>query len=218
MAFYRPGFRTLDAMGVPAAALSPGNTKSWHTYTTNDDRATVETANYFDDLLLTQAVKKGDIIGISFDVDTDIGVRLYGINIVSAHVVLVPAIADDSGTAYRAMVATADGLTTGLIKPDDRAVIITNGGSANNWSTLPPCSAATIGREINILASAANSELRTTPGGTETINNVACGVAANEALLTAGNFYKAIQTLATGWILIGWTNLGAVQTAIVPDA
>lgn len=124
--------------------------------------------------------------------------------------------ATQGGLGGRAIVATADGLTTGLITDEDTFVIATNGGSADNIITLPLATSETRGRRIAIYASGGNVELRTPASSNQTINNVDSD-GSQEALLTSGNFYYAIQTLDTGWILTGYTNLGAVQTAIVPD-
>ncbi len=218
MTFHDKGFRSLATpMGQPATDSAAGETRQIHTFVTNDDRAAVETSGYFNVLWTgVKRVKKGDLLDVVYDIDATPGHRRYVINIVSNVVVLLPA-GEDAGNTPRAVVATSDGLLTGLILDTDEVVSITNGGSVNNWSTLPLATAATIGREIDIYCSTANSELRTPATANQTINNVACGSGGNEALLTAGNWYKAIQTLATGWILIGWTNLGAVQTAIIPD-
>ncbi len=218
MTFHEKGFRSLPTpMGQPAQDSGPGEGRQIHTFVTNDDRAAVETSGYFN-LLWTspRRVKKGDILDVVYDIDSSPGHRRYIVTIVANAVVLVPA-GEDLGSTPRAVVATAGGLTTGLILDTDTIVEITNGGDVNNWSTLPPATAATRGREIDIFCLTANSELRTPAASTTTINNVNCGAGGAEALLTAGNWYKAIQTLANGWILIGWTNLGAVQTAIIPD-
>lgn len=124
--------------------------------------------------------------------------------------------ATQDGLGGRAVVATADGLTTGLILDTDTLVIVTNGGDANNIATLPLASAETQGRKILILASGGNVELRTPATTGQTINNVDSDGSA-EMLLTSGNFYTARQTLAGGWVVTGITNLGAAQAAVVPD-
>jgi hypothetical protein len=218
MAFHEKGFRSLPTpMGQPAQDSGPGETRQIHTFTTNDDRAAVETTGYFNALWTSpRRVKKGDLLDVVYAIASAPGHRRYVITIVANAVVLVPA-GEDLGVLPRAVVATADGLTTGLILDTDTMVEIANGGNVNNWSTLPKATAATRGREIDIYCSAANSELRTPASSTDTINNVNCGAGASEALLTAGVLYKAIQATATGWLLTGLTNLGAVATPVVPD-
>lgn len=95
-----------------------------------------------------------------------------------------------------------------------------NATDANDFTVLPSIGQVPAGHTITIFAGAANSELRTPSGSNETINNVDSDGTA-EALLTAGNMYtctKKTNASASNWILVGYTNLGAVQTAIVPDA
>lgn len=217
MAFHEKGFRSIATpMGQPADTSSAGETRQFHTFVTNDDRPTVETAGYFN-VLWTAArrVKKGDLLAVSYDADGLPGHRLYTINIVANVVVLVPE-KDTSGGAPRAVIPTADGLTTGLLYDTDTFVEFTS-ADANHIGTLPLASEGTRDREIHIfVAGATNCELRTPAASNQTINNVDCD-GTQEALLTAGNYYIVRQTKATGWILQGFTNLGAVQTAIVPD-
>ncbi len=102
-----------------------------------------------------------------------------------------------------------------------RAVQLTaNTTDVNDFTVLPSIAHVPVGHSITICAGAANSELRTPSGSGETINNVDSDGTA-EALLTAGNTYtvtKKTNASASNWILVGYTNLGAVQTAIIPDA
>ncbi|RWE91351.1 hypothetical protein [Mesorhizobium sp.] len=122
---------------------------------------------------------------------------------------------DAAGAAVRAVVPTADGLTTGLILDTDSFVEATS-ADANHILTLPLASAATRGREIWIwVVPAVNCELRTPALSNQTINNVDSD--ASEALLTHTQLYVARQHLATGWLLQAFTALGAVAAAIVPD-
>jgi hypothetical protein len=217
MTFHEKGFRSLGAMGVPANDSSAGSARQLHSYVTNDDRAAVETSNYFDALLDPRRVKIGDLLLVSYDVDGTPGFRSYVVNIVSSHVVPVPEQGDDAGASARAVVPTSDGLTTGLIYDTDKMVVATSAG-ANNILCLPPATAKTRGREIAIwVVPSTNCELQTHRGSSDTINNVNCGGGAVEALLTHTQFYIARQHLDNGWLLQAFTALGAVATAIVPD-
>lgn len=49
------------------------------------------------------------------------------------------------------------------------------------------------------------------------VNDVTVG-ATNEAALTAENLYDCQYVATNTWIVIGYTKLGAVQAALVPDA
>lgn len=218
MAFHEKGFRTnATPMGQPADDSAAGETRQFHTYVTNDDRATVEAAGYFN-VLWTAAkrVKTGDPLLVSFDVDGNPSCRLYTVKISNNVVVLVPMM-DDQGTGVRAVVPTSDGLTTGLIYDTDSFVEATSANAAHILQ-LPACSAATRGREIWIwVKPSTNCELQTASGSGDTINNVDCSGGAVEALLTHTQLYVVRQHLATGYLLQAFTALGAVATAIVPD-
>ncbi len=73
-----------------------------------------------------------------------------------------------------------------------------------------------MGQVVRGWSTANGFKLATTPGGTDTINNVACGAGAGAAIPDTV-YLECIQNLSTGWILMTQTNLGAVATAIVPS-
>lgn len=218
MAFHENGFRSnATPMGQPAATSAAGETRQNHTYVTNDDRAAVETSEYFDALLSPKRVKKGDQLDVTFDVDGTVGRRNYVIDIVSSHVVLVPVQADDAnGGAARAVVPTADGLTTGLMLDTDEMVEITSGG-ATDIVTLPSATSATRGRQILAwVVPSTNCECRTPASSGQTINGVDSD-GTQQALLAHSHFYRFTQHLDDGWLMEKLTALGAVATAVVPD-
>ena len=113
----------------------------------------------------------------------------------------------------QAVTATADGLTTGLISAGQSKIVIVTSANAAHQITLPE---GAVGDRYRILVGATACELICATAG-DKINNIVCG-ATNEALLTATNLYD-VQYVATNlWVLTGLTNLGAVQTAVIPDA
>ena len=92
-----------------------------------------------------------------------------------------------------------------------------NVNDVNDFTVLPSLAHVPSGHTITIIAGAANSELRTPSGSAEEINSEDCD-GTKEALLTATNIYKVTKIDNTiGWMLAGYTAIGAVQTAIVPD-
>jgi hypothetical protein len=182
---------------------------------TDDDIAAIETAGFFDDL--ADIMKVGEIISARLDLNGTPLLRHYMVNTNSGGAVTVVQ-ADDmpSTLGVRAVVPTADGLTTGLILGTDRFVEATS-ADANHILTLPAATAATRGRTILIwVVPSTNCELRTPAASGHTINNVD-GDGTQEALLTHTQLYICRQHLATGWLLQAFTALGAVATAIVPD-
>ena len=108
--------------------------------------------------------------------------------------------------------ATADGTGTALIPATANFVTVTC-DDANKQISLP---AAAIGKQLNIKVGATGVELISAVA-THKVNNVVVG-ATNEAALTAGNTYNLQYVAADTWLLTGLTTLGAVQTAIIPDA
>jgi hypothetical protein len=94
------------------------------------------------------------------------------------------------------------------------AAVTTN---ANDWIILPP--AATVGQEITILCAAGgNFELRTPVASSDLINNVDCSDGAAEYLCTDTDMIRLVNTAAAKWVATSYTYLGAVRTAVVPDA
>lgn len=124
----------------------------------------------------------------------------------------------ETGASNITATATADGLTTGIIKPGSQNLTVASNINAAYWISLPAASAATIGTRITgLLVGAQVCELRTQAAqeGTVYINGITG--AGKEAALPAACSFEVIQVSATHWILKAWTALGAEITAIVPD-
>lgn len=88
MTMHANGFRTIGVMGVPSATSHEGEVRQVHTFITNDDAATVETANYFDSLLTPAIVKTGDLLLVSIDNDGTPRFGSYVITVSGGHVVI----------------------------------------------------------------------------------------------------------------------------------
>lgn len=92
-----------------------------------------------------------------------------------------------------------------------------NTTDVNDFTVLPSLASVPDGHVITIIAGAANSELRTPASSNEKINGQDSD-GTKEALLTATNVYTVIKNDNTlGWTLVGFTQIGAFQTAVVPD-
>jgi len=114
--------------------------------------------------------------------------------------------------ANDAVTATTGGGTTGLIPVGAPFVTVTS-DNADKQISLP---AATVGDRLRILVGATACELISTVAAHK-VNDVTVG-ATNEAALTAANLYDCQYVAANTWVVIGYTKLGAVQAALVPDA
>lgn len=86
MTFAILGFKSLDYLG--SAATSPNTRNFWHTYVSNDDDATIETANYFDSII--GRLRHGDVMTVLGDVDGTAFKRDYTIDLTASagHVTL----------------------------------------------------------------------------------------------------------------------------------
>lgn len=124
--------------------------------------------------------------------------------------------AADLSAAQRAVTATADGLTTGLLTTADFGRMLTvTSASANNIVVLPAAGAAFIGGTIEMWVGATGFELRA-DGTAATINGLDCKT-TNEAAIPATHRVRATLVAAETWLLEGDTELGA-RVTIVPDA
>lgn len=108
--------------------------------------------------------------------------------------------------------ATADGTGTGLIPSNASFVVITS-DNADKQVTLP---ANIVGMKMTLVTGATACEVICATAGAK-INDVVCG-ATNEAALAADRHYELTCISSTEWIMVGYTHLGAVDTAVVPDA
>lgn len=87
MAFDVRGFRTVDFMFNPSGLA--GSNLSIHKYVTNDDRAAVETAGYFN--AISKRAKVGDHIDMTLDLDGTVMRRNYIVTANAAGVVTIAA-------------------------------------------------------------------------------------------------------------------------------
>lgn len=115
--------------------------------------------------------------------------------------------------AVSTVTATTDGLTTGIIPATAFHVTVTS-DSADKIVTLP---ASVVGKTILFYIGATGCELRTTAGSSIKINNVISG-STNEAAIPATSLCTCTCISSTEWILTAVDELGAVITAIVPNA
>ena len=114
--------------------------------------------------------------------------------------------------ASDAVTATTGGGTTGLI-PAGVSFVSVVSDSADKQISLP---AATVGDRILLLIGATGCELISAVAAHK-VNDVTVG-ATNEAALTATNLYDCHYVATNTWVVVGYTKLGAVQAALVPDA
>lgn len=117
--------------------------------------------------------------------------------------------------------ATNDSTSTGNSIPPSAKVAYVSAveTNADDWITLPSLADTPNGHEILVIAKAgANFEMRTPTSSNEKINNVDSD-GTNEYLVTDTDIVRVIKVNNTvGWVAQSLTNLGAVRTAVIPDA
>lgn len=102
------------------------------------------------------------------------------------------------------------------IDPGSQFITVTS-SSANNCVRLPKALLYTIGTKIEGTVGANGFELRVPNSQLSTV--YINGVTTNtEAAIPANSSFEVIQIDSTHWILRAWDALGAIITAIVPDA
>lgn len=117
------------------------------------------------------------------------------------------------------LVAQATQISKNSIPPLAKSVVVTGvANDANDWVTLPPLNSCPDGHEITLLCSAgANFELRTPASSAEEINSEDCD-GTKEYLCTDTQVVKIVKINNTiGWMAHGYSAIGAVVTAVVPD-
>lgn len=126
------------------------------------------------------------------------------------------------GVWFRPVILTADdsevsGLNT--VPPTCKVVEVTGvTNGADDFIVLPALATVPNGHEIMVLGNAAsNFEIRTPAGSAEEINSEDCD-STKEYLMTDTQIHYFVKINNTiGWMAHGFTAIGAVATAVVPD-
>jgi len=92
-----------------------------------------------------------------------------------------------------------------------------NVNGVTDYVVLPSLASVEDGHVVTIVAGAANCEVRTPAASAEEINSEDCD-GTKEYLLTATQIHRFTKIDNTiGWMGQGFTAIGAVATAVVPD-
>lgn len=92
-----------------------------------------------------------------------------------------------------------------------------NVNDANDFVVLPPLASVPTGHTVTIVAGAVGCEVRTPASSGEEINSEDCD-GTKEYILAATQIHRFTKIDDTiGWMGQGFTAIGAVATAIVPD-
>jgi len=116
------------------------------------------------------------------------------------------------------MVPNSSDLITNCIPPGAKIIKLSaNANGTSDFVTLPLLASVPQGHEIQITAGVANCKVRTPASSNQEINSEDCDGTKTYAL-AATQIHKFIKIDDTvGWMGHGYTAIGAVTTAIVPD-
>lgn len=89
----------------------------------------------------------------------------------------------------------------------------------NDYIVLPSLASVPNGHEVTVISNAAGHEVRTPASSAEEINSEDCdGTTKEYAIASGGQIHKFVKIDSTvGWMGQGFTAIGAVVTAVVPD-
>lgn len=92
-----------------------------------------------------------------------------------------------------------------------------NVNGVNDFTVLPSLASVPSGHVVTIIAGVADSEVRTPASSAEEINSEDCD-GTKEYLLTATQIHRFTKIDNTiGWMGQGFSAIGAVVTAVIPD-
>lgn len=195
---------------LPYAASSHLN--RW-AYADTDTLAAMLTAGYFNDLRARAKVNDlMEITALADGVGESTLVRFTSVPS-SGNVLVVTDDDQKSVGAARAVVPTADGLTTGLILASDQFVTLAAANAAH-YATLPAIADVPLGKEIWAKNGATACELRTPATSGTKINDGAAD--SNEALIAANVAVFIKKVAADNWLVVTYT--GGAVAAPIPDA
>lgn len=127
------------------------------------------------------------------------------------------------GTGVAAQTALPSTLTAAgsanLILPSSTSVAVgANVNGVDDWVTLPSLASVPVGHCITVVSNAAGHEVRTPASSAEEINSEDCDGTKEYAIAAGGQIHRFTKISNTiGWMGQGFTAIGAVVAAVVPD-
>lgn len=179
----------------------------------DDDIPTIEAAGYFNGL--AGVINVGEMIYGRIDLNGTPRAKNWIVSSNDGSVVGIRAQEDDDAApagAARAVVATADGLTTGLLLATDKMVAVTS-ADANHIVTAPPIADVGIGEVIKGKNGGTAFEMRTPATSNTKINGTDAD--NTEAAVAAAATFWLTKVAADEWSLV--TAVAGTVTAPAVD-
>lgn len=113
----------------------------------------------------------------------------------------------------------AEGAGVNVIEAGVTSVAVgANVNNANDFIVLPALADVPVGHCITVVSNAAGHEVRTPATSAEEINSENCDGTKEYAIAAGGQIHRFTKISdAIGWMGQGFTAIGAVVTAVVPD-
>lgn len=113
----------------------------------------------------------------------------------------------------------AEGVGVNVITPGVTSVAVgANVNGVNDFIVLPALADVPVGHCITVVSNAAGHEVRTPADSAEEINSEDCDGTKEYAIAAGGQIHRFTKISdAIGWMGQGFTAIGAVVTAVVPD-
>lgn len=113
----------------------------------------------------------------------------------------------------------ADGAGVNMVTAGVTSVAVgANVNGVDDWITLPSLASVPVGHCITVVSNAAGHEVRTPATSGEKINNQDCDGTKEYAIAAGSQVHRFTKISdAIGWMGQGFTAIGAVVTAVVPD-
>jgi hypothetical protein len=199
-----------EYLGGPVAqGGSKGQGKLYY-YDTADSPATVSATGHFAEMgaganpATSRGMEKGDLVVVRYYDVLTTKANFYGSQILEVTAIDADGDVTVAASAAAAVVATADGLTTGLI-PHGAELVNATSASVDNIITLPLPSP---GQVVYGQIAATGCEIRVAAGGT-----INAQTGANEVALGANSWFQAIGISTTEWVVKTCTKAGAWTAA-----
>lgn len=113
----------------------------------------------------------------------------------------------------------AEGEGVNVVTPGVTSVAVgANVNGVNDFIVLPALADVPVGHCITVVSNAAGHEVRTPAESAEEINSEDCDGTKEYAIAAGGQIHRFTKISdAIGWMGQGFTAIGAVVTAVVPD-
>lgn len=165
---------------------------------------------------MADEVRMSSVATTGQDADTnDYTIAIYNDGVLQETVYRVPS----TGGAQSVTPDDSEGAGVNVINPGVVSVSVgANVNGVNDFIVLPSLASVPVGHCITVVSNAAGHEVRTPADSDEEINSENSDGTKEYAIAAGGQIHRFTKIDNTiGWMGQGFTAIGAVVTAVVPD-